>query len=323
MQVTAESHPNIALVKYWGKADIERNLPAVGSLSITLDTLVARTTVSASDDGEDHLILNGNDDPLAARRVGRCLAGLRRFAGVDGPRLLVESEVNFPLSAGLASSAAGFAALVRAADAFYGANADRQSLARLAGAASGSAARSLYGGYVRLDAPDGQRDDIELEPLAGPADWPLRVVIAITSRDAKPVGSTEAMLASAGTSPYYGAWVAGQPDDLALASRAVAERDFTKLADVSESSCLKMHALTMSSRPGILYFSASTVAAIHTIRALRAGGTAVFFTVDAGPQVKAVCLPDDAATVREALQAVTGVIDVIDAGLGPGARVVP
>ena len=321
MRATAVAHPNIALVKYWGKQDSRRNLPAVGSLSITLDGLRTRTRVAFDDALDaDLVVLDGESGGPAGERVAACLdrfrqrTGIRRFARV-------ESESNFPVAAGLASSASGFAALVAAADAAAGTGLDTAALARMAGAASGSAARSLYGGFVRLDRPQAGESDISLTPLAAAGDWPLEVVIAVTDPGPKPVGSTAAMLASEDTSPYYGAWVAAQEDDLDEAAAAVAGRDFERLAAVSEYSCLKMHALTLSSRPGILYWKPATLACLHAVRELRAAGHGTFFTVDAGPQVKAVCLPGVADAVAEALSAVPGVTGLLRAGLGGAPKI--
>src|SRR6056297_285468 len=293
MRATAVAHPNIALVKYWGKQDSRRNLPAVGSLSITLDGLHTRTGVAFEDGLDaDAVTLDGASGGPAGERVIACLDRFRERTGIVA-RARVESASNFPVAAGLASSASGFAALVAAADAAAGTGLDRKTLARLAGAASGSAARSLFGGFVRLDPPVAGEADISLTHLAAPDEWPLSVVIAVTDPGPKPVGSTAGMLASEATSPYYGAWVAAQEDDLDEAAAAVAGRDCERLAAVSEYSCLKMHALTLSSRPGILYWKPATLACLHALRELREAGHGTFFTVDAGPQVKKVPWPEE------------------------------
>ena len=150
MRATAQAHPNIALVKYWGKRDVARNLPAVSSLSVTLDSLFTRTTVEFLDAAaDDRLVVNGEDTPALLPRVSDCLD---RVAGADRAPAAVTSEGNFPIAAGLASSASAFAALVVAANAALGNRAGTLELARAAGNASGSAARSLYGGIVELTA---------------------------------------------------------------------------------------------------------------------------------------------------------------------------
>lgn len=162
----------------------------------------------------------------------------------------------------------------------------------------------------------------ETRQLLQPAGWPLRVVVAVTATGPKAVGSTEGMALTERTSPYYPAWVASSPADLSEARTAVERRDFEALAAVSESSCLKMHGVMMAARPGLIYWNAATVECIRTIRGLRASGVPVFFTVDAGPQVKAVCLPDAFDQVRRELASVPGVAEVLASGLGDGARLV-
>jgi len=321
-QATAVAHPNIALVKYWGKRDVERNIPAVGSLSITLDGLTTTTTVRFDPELEhDAFFLGGRVAPAMSGRVTACLDRLRRRAGISD-RAVVESDNDFPTAAGLASSASGFAALVVAADAALGAGLDRSQLADLARQASGSAARSLFGGFVELElTPDGPHPTATRQ-LVEPSTWPLGVLVAVTDPGPKAVGSTEGMLATERTSPYYPAWVESSPADLASARAAVDRCDFEALADVSESSCLKMHAVMLSARPGLIYWKPTTVECIRTVRELRSGGVPVFFTVDAGPQVKTVCLPEARERVGRELGDIPGVTSVLESGIGDGARVI-
>jgi diphosphomevalonate decarboxylase len=321
VQATAVAHPNIALVKYWGKRDVERNIPAVGSLSITLDGLTTTTTVRFDPEFEhDAFVLGGREVPEMSERVVACLDRVRRRARVSR-YAVVESENDFPTAAGLASSASGFAALVVAADAALGVGFDLSELADLARQASGSAARSLFGGFVELRlTPDGLHPTETLQ-LLEPSAWPLRVLVAVTDPGPKAVGSTEGMLMTERTSPYYPAWVESSPTDLSEARSAVQRRDFEALADVSESSCLKMHAVMLSARPGLVYWNGTTVKGIRRVQELREGGVPVFFTVDAGPQVKAVCLPEGYERVQRELAAIPGVTSVVESGLGDGARV--
>lgn len=312
----AQAQPNIALIKYWGKRESGRNLPATGSLSLTLDSLWTRMSVRFGERrAEDRLTVNGDENRSMRQRVTACLD---RLCGSGRPAAIVESTGNFPIGAGLASSASAFAALVTAASAASGQIHDRQALARLAGEASGSAARSLYPGIVDLQAGDEQ---IRVTSIAAPDDWPLTVVVAITDESGKPVGSGEAMRRSAATSPFYPAWIERQDWDLAAARRAVAARDFERLAAVSEQNCLKMHSVMWTSRPAIVYWNQATLAALDAVRELQRAGLPVFFTIDAGPQVKAVCLPEAQSRVSEALSATSGVRRVMTSGLGDGARV--
>ncbi|MDH3646652.1 MAG: diphosphomevalonate decarboxylase [Gammaproteobacteria bacterium] len=322
-QATALAHPNIALVKYWGKRDTALNLPAVGSISITLDTLHTKTKVRFDETlDSDVFLLDGASNAGETRRVVDCLSLLREIAGVQ-THAEVRSENSFPTGSGLASSASGFAALVVAADAALDLGLDQSRLSELARRGSGSAARSVLGGFVELhhgEWEDGA--DCIATSLLDAAEWPLAVTVGVISRKAKKVGSTAGMELTRETSSYYSAWVDGAEADLLAARVAIVERDFQKLADVSELSCLKMHALAMSSQPGLMYWHGATVEGIHRIRQLRRGGHAVFFTIDAGPQLKVISTPEAVATVTDALSDISGVQDVLLTGLGEGARVV-
>lgn len=323
LQATANAQPNIALVKYWGKRDAALNLPAAGSLSITLDALHTRTRVCFDDaiDADD-ITLDGERDAAQARKISAFLDLSRARAGIT-TRARVESGNDFPTGAGLASSASGFAALAVAVDRALGLGLDARALSVLARRGSGSAARSVFGGFAEMAA--GTRDDGEdafATPLLDAGEWPLQVVVAITTRVKKSTSSSAGMQASQRTSPYYRDWVATVPHDLETARAAVRARDFEKLAAVSEASCLAMHAVMLATRPALIYWNAATLDCIQCIRALQLTGTGVFYTVDAGPQVKAVCLPEHASRVAEALHNLRGVEDVLVSGLGQGARVV-
>lgn len=315
MQAAARAQPNIALIKYWGKRDAALNLPAVGSISITLDALVTDVDIAFDEAfADDELGVNGEPREDLLPRMAGCLDSV---AGPGRPRARIVSTSNFPIGAGLASSASAFAAATVAAAAAAGADLTTAALARLAGRASGSAARSLYGGFVELaNAGDG----IVVESMLTAADWPLEVIVAITDSSPKPVSSGDAMERSRRTSPFYSRWVDDQAHDLDVARTAIAARDFEALADVAEHNCLKMHSVMWTSRPSIVYWNAATLDCLAAVRTLRGKGTGVFFTVDAGPQVKAVCLPEDATRVRDAFESIDGVAETLRSGLGPGAR---
>jgi len=315
MRATAIAQPNIALIKYWGKENVAENLPAVGSLSITLETLTTRMTVEYDAAlPADRLFVNGEVSDKMRPRVSMCLDSL---LGQGRMPATITSEINFPIAAGLASSAASFAALVVAASHAAGRSMDTLALARAAGRASGSAARSLYGGFVELTTSE---NSIEVDSVLAAGDWPLDVVVAVTADTEKLLSSGDAMIRSAGTSPFYKNWVSGQDHDLDVARTAVAERDFAALAAIAEHNCLKMHSVMWASRPPIVYWNAATIACMQTVRNLQADDIPVFFTIDAGPQVKAVCLPDSADQVRNALRNTDGVLRTMHSNLGDGAR---
>jgi diphosphomevalonate decarboxylase len=316
----ARAGANFALIKYWGKADARLNVPAVGSISITLDALWSETEVLLDSAlAADEVVLNGKPRPEDVAKISACLDLLRKPFGIAS-RARITSHNNFPTGAGLASSASGFAALVTAGAAACGVMLSPRELSILARQGSGSAARSIFGGFVEMyagTAADGR--DSYAEPLLDGADWPLEVVIAVTAKGEKEVGSRSGMTRSATSSPYYRAWVDGQPADLATARTAIAARDFAALAEVAEHNCLKMHAAAISALPPLVYWNAATVECFQSIQRLRATGVPVFFTIDAGPQVKAVCAPGARAAVEAHLRQLPGVVDVLVSALGPGA----
>jgi len=319
LRASAMAHPNVALIKYWGKRESQTNLPAVGSLSVTLGALRTETTVSFDAAlSADLLVLNGVEQPTEQPRLTACMDALRSLAGLV-LYARVESENDFPTGAGLASSASGYAALVTAAAAALGIDAHDPRLSDIARIGSGSAPRSLIGGMALLrNAGDGTR----CEQVIAPEDWALSVIAAVTTEAPKTTTSRDGMEQSRRTSPYYDAWIATHENDLDLALGYVRERDFMALAELAEHNCLKMHSVMMTTRPPLFYWSPATLAVMHRVVEMRDAGIPVFFTVDAGPQVKAVCETGVAAAVAAELAAVPGVLRLISGELGYAARVV-
>ena len=315
MWATSQAQPNIALIKYWGKREGGGNLPDTGSISVTLDSLWTRMRVSFDEPvNGDVLLVNGEEAPQFLPRIVSCLDDL---AGETRPPALIDSSCNFPVGAGLASSASSFAALVVAAQAALGRSTGTLQLARSAGRASGSAARSLYSGIVELRPAS---DSIELATLAEPQDWPLTVTVAINEKSAKKIGSGPAMNISKRTSPFYREWIAQQQYDLDAARDAVSARDFAGLAAVAEHNCLKMHSVMWASRPPLVYWNAATLSCLEAVRRLQGDGVPAFFTIDAGPQVKIISEPGAAGEILSTLSNTSGVVDVMQSGLGAGAR---
>ena len=317
MQGAAIAHPNIALIKYWGKRDTSANLPAVDSLSITLDALTTETRVEFDPSlDRDVLVLNGQEQTSEQMRLSSCMDAIRELVNEQKYSRIISSN-NFPTGAGLASSASGYAALVTAAASAVRLDRDDPRLLDIARLGSGSAPRSMHGGFVKLSNDD---RGTSCEQLLRPEDWPMVVVIAITSDAPKSISSRSAMEQSRSTSAFYEAWVSSHGDDMRQAVEFVGQRDFLALAAIAESNCLKMHSVMLATRPPIIYWLPETLACMRKVMELRARGLPVFFTVDAGPQVKAVCLPEAANEVAEALRAVSGVEQTMVSGLGQGAR---
>jgi diphosphomevalonate decarboxylase len=320
--VTARAGTNIALVKYWGKRDGALNLPATGSLSLTLDGLGSTTRVRFGGEDDRVLVSGAPAEPAFASRVTRFLDLVRARAGLRAPAE-VETANTVPTAAGLASSASGFAALALAASRAAGLTLTPEELSALARRGSGSAARSIFGGFVEMAPgvrPDG--GDAHARPLLGPEGWDVRLVVALTTEERKGVGSTEAMDHTTATSPYYPAWVAGVDADLAAARDALAARDLPALGRVAERSALRMHACALAADPAVIYWNGVTVSAMAAVRALRASGMTAYYTIDAGPHLKVLCATADAPAVARALDGVPGVLRTLVAPPGPGAQVI-
>ncbi len=321
---SARACANIALVKYWGKRDSVLNLPAAGSLSLTLAGLVTETSVIFDRDlATDELVLD--DKPGDGARLTPFLDLVRARAGMSA-RARVKSRNHFPTASGLASSASGFAALALAATRAAGLELSPRELSILARRGSGSAARSIFGGFVRMHAGTlASGEDAFAEPIATPFADAVRMVIAVVGGGApKAHGSRDAMDHVAATSPLYAAWVSLVPGDLTRAEAAIAAADVQALGELAEANALAMHATAIAARPGVIYWQPTTLALLAAVRDLRASGLAAWATMDAGPHVKVLTTAADAAAVARALAAIDGggarqVTTSISAAGGPAA----
>ena len=322
-KATATAHANIALVKYWGKRDVPLNLPEGGSISLTLEGLKTTTTVCFGESREDLLILDGRRViGQGLQKVLKVVDLVRRQAQLDLP-VQIESHNDFPTAAGLASSSSGFAALTMAAAAAAGLDLSRRELSVIARQGSGSACRSLFGGFAEwLPGDNTDGSDSHAVPLYEADYWPMSVLIAVVNPGPKPVGSTQGMQMTASTSPYHSAFVQQTVLDLEDARTALAARDFGALGQVAERSALRMHADMMAADPGLIYMSAHTLQVIQKVRDMQSQGMPVFFTVDAGPNVKVFCADGVQPQAARELKQLACVQELLRAAPGPGACLV-
>jgi diphosphomevalonate decarboxylase len=325
-EAAAEAHPNVALSKYWGKRPGPGNFPAVPSLSVTLSGLTTRTLVRLDASlPTDRVFLDDKPaDARAAARVTELLDRVRAAAG-RSDRAEVRSHNDFPTASGLASSASGFAALALAATVAAGLDRGPAWISDLARRSSASAARSLFGGFVELAAgPPTPSESLSpdavlpAQPVAPAAALPLVVLVCVTAEGPKAVGSTEGMQRTMTASPYAAAWLEEAPRLHAQLRAALLAGDFVRVGELSEASALAMHASAHAA--GIVYWTGATLAALAAVRSLRAAGTPAFATIDAGPHVKVLVRPGDVERARAEMQRVPGVLRVIEAVPGMGAR---
>jgi diphosphomevalonate decarboxylase len=309
-KATAVANANIALVKYWGNTDQVLRLPANPSLSMNLAGLTSTTTVAFEGAlEEDQIWLDGA--PLSGpgrQRVVDHLDRVRALAG-QSDRARVMSRNNFPSGAGLASSASGFAALTLAATTAAGLALSQRELSALARLGSGSASRSVPGGFVEWRPAERHEDSYGVS-IAPPEHWALADVIAIVAAEHKAVGSASGH-ALADTSPLQSARVTSAPTRFEACKAALLTRDFQRLAPVIELEALAMHAVMFTSEPPLMYWSPATLRLMQAVWLWRQEGLPVAFSIDAGPNVHCLCPGEAAGQVEARLGTIPGVQKVI------------
>ncbi len=321
MSATAISHPNIAFIKYWGNRDNTLRLPSNGSISMNLDGLFTRTTVTFSPSARtDSLVLN--EQPIGGpglNRVAYILDIVRGMADLH-ERAEVVSQNNFPSGAGIASSAAAFAALALAASQAAGLALSEAQLSALARRGSGSASRSIPAGFVEWQVGEGDEDSHAVS-IAPPEHWALTDCVAVVNAGHKKTGSTEGH-ALAGTSPLQGARVDDAPRRLEICRQAILQRDFAALAEIIELDSDMMHAVMMTSSPALHYWQPASMTVMQSVRAWRAEGLPVAYTVDAGPNVHVLCPSGVQKEAEARLRNLPGVENVLVASVGGPARLI-
>ena len=318
---TAIAFSNIALIKYWGNYDSSLRIPSNSSISMNLDGLYSRTRVTFTTERDmDGFILNGLPvGDAALQRVHNLLDRVRQLAGV-WMYAEVESRNNFPTGAGLASSASGFAALTLAASRAAGLELGESDLSRLARLSSGSACRSIPGGFVEWQAGEDDKSSYAFS-IASPEHWELIDCIAIVSQAHKPISSFEGHVL-ADTSPLQPARVADANRRLEICRRAILERDFDALAQVVELDSNLMHAVIMTSTPLLQYWQPATLEVMRAVTDWRREGFPACYTIDAGPNVHVICLHSWANQIADRLSQISGVTEVLTAHPGGSAHIV-
>lgn len=289
-RIVAAAHPNLALVKYWGKRDSELNIPANSSISVNLDGALTTTSVAFDPSlPEDRIFLNGEPANREAYcRVSGHLDRIRELAGIND-RALVESGNDFPTAAGIASSSSAFAALSLAGSRACRLDLDEKQLSILARKGSGSAARSIPGGFVEWEAGDSDQTSFAFQ-LAPPGHWDLEICTVVLDSRPKRFSSAEGHMA-AGTSPFYRARLETLSRTLDLVRTAIRDKNFSSLAPAVEREAISMHAVAITSLPvsawmsGLYYWMPETLDLIQSVQQWRENGLDVCFTIDAGPNV--------------------------------------
>lgn len=293
----AEGHAfapaNIALCKYWGKRNTELNLPVTSSLSVGLGKKGSTTKIKMIEKSQDVIYLNDVECDPHSPFVMRLISFLNLFRTNNNFRFEIHTFSNIPIAAGLASSASGFASLVLALNQLFDWQLSTKDLSILARLGSGSACRSIWPGFVEWQVGELQNGFDSFGVLL-PFAWPeFKIGLLMVDAQQKPISSRAAMQRTVETSLFYKLWPDEVAKDLSALKEAIFKLDFTLLGQTAESNALAMHAMMLTSMPAISYFLPETIELIHRIWNLRQSGLPIYFTQDAGPNLKLLFLEKD------------------------------
>lgn len=299
MKIKVKSNTNIALVKYWGKKNKELKTPLNNSISMTLDSLYTITSIEESEN--DIFIINGKEDKN--NRTKKYLDLLRnKFNKKDSLKIITEN--NFPTAAGIASSASGFSALAFGLDKYWNLNLDKKELSILSRIGSGSASRSIYGGFSEWEKGnnDDGSDSFAFQIVDENYWKDIRMIIVIVEDNKKDKSSSDGMDETVNTSPFYPAWLSSVENDLINLRKAIIEKDIEKLGKTVEHNCLKMHSTMITTIPSIIYWKPATLEIIEKINEIRKNNYQCYYTMDAGPNVKVLCEEKDLNIIKKQLE---------------------
>ena len=317
MKVSARANSNLALVKYWGKYDSNIKTPMNDNLAMVLDALHTTTTVEFGDYNQDKIILNGEDASDDKKILGH-IDRIRERAGIDKNAKVV-SENNFPTAAGLASSASGLSALTIAGCKAAGLDLGKKELSMISRKGSGSSSRSIYGGFVEWRAAAHDKDSYAIQ--VKDEDWmDIRDVVAVVEESEKSVGSTAGMATTIENCPLYQGRQADVHKNLMEVRAGILDKDFERIGKYSEYDSLSMHATMMTTRPPLVYWAGGTVEVIHLVEKLREEGIPAYHSIDAGPNVQVLTLPEYEDEVKKRIEEIPQVQRTITSGIGKGAR---
>lgn len=301
--VTYRAHTNIALIKYWGKRHKELFLPVTSSLSLTLDQFYTDTSLSWNNSTQgDTFTLNGQvQDANAVQTISRFIDMFRELSGIQ-QAVHVESINHVPTAAGLASSASAYAALAASSNDLFQTQLSLQALSTYARQGSGSASRSLFGGFVLWNKGQGDDSDSSYAEQVDDANWDIGMLVVVINSKEKKISSRVGMEHTIQTSPFYALWPETVEADLKQILPAIQDRDFQTIGEIAEHNAMKMHATVIASKPSMNYWEPDSLTAMNIVRELRESGIDCYFTMDAGPNVKVLCRLSQADLIKEAFK---------------------
>lgn len=319
MKSTAIAPSNIAFTKYWGRKDESLRLPENGSISMCLSNLLTTTTVDFSPAyPKDEITINGSGlEEDEAERIIKHLDRIRKLANIS-EKAKVVSNNNFPTGTGLSSSASGFAALTLAASKAAELELSEKDLSILARQGSGSACRSIPGGFVEW--LDGDTSETSYATQLFPPDyWAIADVVAIVSEGKKEVSTSKGMQ-STHSSPFMPVRLSRMKEKNEKVKRLIAERNLKELGELIEQEALELHTIMLTQIPPLIYWTPGTLRIMKLTARWRSEGIPVYFTVNTGQDVHLICEQENVNKVQAKLKDLEEVKDIIVNTPGEGTQ---
>ena len=304
--VKVKSYANIAIVKYWGKKDAKKMIPATSSISLTLNDMFTETEMEFISDEDikisvekemkngdykdkfsnmtDLFYLNGElQDSVHTEKISKVVDLFRENRS---QKVKISTTNNMPTAAGLSSSSSGLSAVIKACNKLFGKNYTQSELAQISKFGSGSSSRSFFGPIAAWDKDTGEIYEVK-------TDLRLAMIVLVLNENKKEISSRNGMELCAKTSTYFDEWVKQSEIDFVNMKKYLAENDFEKVGILTEENALRMHKTTETANPPFTYFNEKTYEAMDFVKNLRNNGEKCYFTMDAGPNVKVLCLEED------------------------------
>ena len=304
--VKVKSYANIAIVKYWGKKDVAKMIPATSSISLTLNDMFTKTEMEFINDEDieiavekemksenckdkysdmtDLFYLNGElQDSVHTEKISKVVDLFRENRN---QKVKISTINNMPTAAGLSSSSSGLSAVIKACNELFEKNYTQSELAQISKFGSGSSSRSFFGPVAAWDKDTGEIYEVK-------TDLKLAMIVLVLNENKKEISSRNGMELCAKTSTYFDEWVKQSEIDFVNMKKYLAENDLEKVGILTEENALRMHKTTETANPPFSYFNEKTYEAMDFVKNLRNNGEKCYFTMDAGPNVKVLCLEDD------------------------------
>ena len=294
-----KSYANIAIIKYWGKKDPIKMIPATSSISLTLENLFTETEISFITKEEaiektglasDLLYING--ELQNEEQIKKIAKVVNLFRDDRSQLVKIDTTNNMPTEAGLSSSSSGLSAAIKACNKLFDKNLSREELAQISKFASGSSSRSFFGPVGMWDKDTGEVSEVK-------TDLKLAMIVLVLNEEKKIISSRKGMALCMETSTSFDEWIRQSEIDFEAMKKYLSEGDFSKVGELTEENALRMHETTKNANPPFTYLTEKSFDAMEYVKELRKQGEKCYFTMDAGPNVKVLCLEEDFERLKD------------------------